>query len=72
MAQRIIVSLLYAVGIVVAAFQAQGIPSTPEGWIGLVVAFIGAFWAKFSSSTTIIAPNRAVWTPDVRKVELDK
>ena len=72
MAQRIIVALMYAVGIVVAAFQAQGVPSTPEGWIGLVVAFIGAFWAKFSSSTTVIAMNRTAWTPEVRKVELDK
>jgi hypothetical protein len=59
MATRIIVALLYAVGIVGATLTANGVPATPEAWIGLVVAFIGAFWAKFSSSTTLITPNRA-------------
>lgn len=58
MATRIIVALLYAVGIVGATLTASGVPATPEAWIGLVVAFIGAFWAKFSSSTTVISPNR--------------
>jgi hypothetical protein len=69
MAQRIIVALVYAVGIVIAAFQATGTPQTPEAWIGLVIAFIGGFWAKFSSSQTIVAMNRPAWTDEQRKAE---
>jgi hypothetical protein len=68
-AQRIIVALVYAVGIVIAAFQATGTPQTPEAWIGLVIAFIGGFWAKFSSSQTIVAMNRPVWTDSERAKE---
>ncbi len=69
MAQRIIVSLIYAVGIVFAAFQATGVPQTPEAWVGLVIAFITGFWGKFSSNTTVIAANRAPWTEAQRKQE---
>lgn len=69
MAQRIIVALVYAVGIVIAAFQATGVPQTTEAWIGLVIAFVTGFWGKFSSSTTIIAPNRTAWSAEQRKVE---
>lgn len=69
MTQRIIVSLAYALSAMGAAFQASGIPTTPEGWIGLVMAGIVAFWGKFSSSTTVIAPNRAPWTEEERKKE---
>ena len=69
MAQRIIVSLLYAVGAVAAVLQGTGIPATPEAWVGLVLSFITTFWAKFSSSQTIIAMNRPAWTDEQRKAE---
>lgn len=69
MVSRVFIALTYAVGIVMAAFQATGTPQTTEAWIGLVVAFVGAFWAKFSSSQTIIAPNRPAWTDEQRKAE---
>lgn len=69
MAQRIIVSLTYAVAAVAAAIQGTGIPQTTEAWIGLVITFIVTFWGKFSSSTTVFAMNRAAWTPEQRKKE---
>lgn len=69
MTQRIIVSLVYAISAMAAAFQATGTPQTVEAWIGLIVAGVVAFWGKFSSSTTIIVPNRAPWTEDERKKE---
>jgi hypothetical protein len=72
MTQRILIALMYAVGIVIAAFEAQGIPTTVEGWIGLVIAFVGAFWAKFATYTRPFAMNRAVWTPEKRATEADK
>jgi len=69
MAQRIIVSLLYAVGAIAAVVQGTGVPTTPEAWVGLVVAFVTTFWGKFSSSQTIIAANRTAWTDEQRKAE---
>jgi len=69
MVSRVFIALMYAVGIAMAAFQATGMPQTTEAWIGLVVAFVGAFWAKFSSSQTIIAMNRPAWTDEQRKAE---
>lgn len=55
---RIITSLFYAVTAAVAAYQAVTPPLSVEAWIGLGVAFIVAFWGKFSSSTTTFAANR--------------
>jgi len=68
-AQRIIVSLLYAVGAVAAMLQGTGIPATPEAWIGLALSFVTTFWAKFSSNQTIVAANRPAWTDEQRKQE---
>jgi len=68
-AQRIIVALLYAVGAVAAILQGTGLPATPEAWIGLALSFVTTFWAKFSSSQTIIAMNRPAWTDEQRKAE---
>ncbi len=72
MTQRIIVALMYAAGIVIASLQATGVPHTPEAWIGLVIAFIVGFWGKFSSSQTVVAMNRPVWSPEQRQAEADK
>lgn len=69
MTQRIIVALMYAVGVVAATLQGTGIPQTPEAWLGIVMAFVIAFWGKFSSSTTIVAMNRAPWTDTQRAAE---
>ena len=69
MVQRIIVALVYALAAVAATIQGTGIPETPEAWIGLAVTLVVTFWGKFSSSTTIIAPNRAAWTDQQRKQE---
>jgi hypothetical protein len=69
MAQRVIVSLAYAVSAMVAAFQATGMPQTPEAWAGLVMAGVIAFWAKFSSNQTVLAANRPAWTEEQRKQE---
>jgi hypothetical protein len=70
--RRIVVALTYAVGISVAAFQAAATPITVEGWIGLGVTFVGAFWAKYSSEQTVLAANRVVWSAEQRKVEGEK
>ena len=69
MAQRVIVSLAYALSAIMAAYQAGGMPSTPEQWAALVMAGVIAFWGKFSSSTTVVAANRAPWTDAERKQE---
>lgn len=58
MPQRILVALAYAVSAIMAAYQATGAPTTVEGWIGLAVAGVVAFWGKFSSSTTVLSPAR--------------
>lgn len=58
MAQRILVALMYAIGVGMGMYQASGIPTTPEAWVGFVLAVVVAFWGKFSSSTTVISPNR--------------
>jgi hypothetical protein len=69
MAQRIIVALVYAVGGLIAVLQGTGLPTTPEAWIGFVLSFIVGFWGKFSSSRTIVAMDRQVWTDEQRKAE---
>lgn len=69
MAQRIVVSLVYAISAMAAVHQAGGMPQTPEAWMALVMAGVIAFWGKFSSNTTVVAPNRAAWTPEERKQE---
>jgi hypothetical protein len=69
MAQRIIVALVYAVGGLIAVLQGTGVPTTPEAWIGFVLAFVMGFWGKFSSSQTIVAMNRPAWTDEQRKQE---
>ena len=66
MATRIIVALLYAVGLVGTQLATIGTPTTVEAWIGLVVTFLVGFWGKFSSSTTVISPNRAGETLDTQ------
>ena len=69
MAQRIIVAILYAVSGLVAVLQGTGVPTNPEAWIGFVLAFVVSFWGKFSSSRTIVAMDRPVWTDEQRKAE---
>jgi len=66
-AQRIIVALVYAIGVVSAAYQATTPPISVEGWVGLGISFVVAFWGKFSSSQTVVAMNRTVWTDTQRK-----
>jgi hypothetical protein len=56
---RILTAAVYAVGATYAAYQAMTPPLSIEGYIGLGVTFVVTFWAKFSSSTTFVAPNRA-------------
>lgn len=68
MTQRILTALAYTVVAVVAALQ-TGMPANAEGWIGMAVLAVTTFWAKFSSNTTILAPNRAAWTETERKQE---
>lgn len=69
MVQRIITSAIYALVAVAAAYQASGMPQNADAWGGLIVLAITTFWAKYSSNTTIIAPNRAAWTDQQRKQE---
>lgn len=64
--QRILTALGYAVVALVGAYQASGPPATAEAWGGLIVLAITTFWGKYSSSTTVIAPNRQVFTPEER------
>jgi hypothetical protein len=58
---------MYAVGGLIAVLQGTGVPTNPEAWIGFVLAFVMSFWGKFSSSRTIIAMDRPIWTNEQRK-----
>ena len=69
MTQRVIVALAYAISVAAAMWQASGTPETPEAWGGFIVAVVIAGWGKFSSNTTMVAPNRAAWTEQERKQE---
>lgn len=62
---RILNSLLFGVGSLLAALQA-GTPQTTEAWISLVIAALIAAYGKFSSNQTFIAPDRPVWTDEQR------
>lgn len=60
MLQRFVVALTYAIGaagpVLAAAFQDSVISGNE--WAGIASAAFVAFWGKFSSATTVFAPNR--------------
>lgn len=74
MFQRIIVAVTYGIGaaspVLAAAFQDSTI--TGAEWSGIATAFFIAFWGTFKSNTTIISPNRTVWTAEERVIETAK
>jgi hypothetical protein len=58
--KKLIVALVFGIGAagpVLSAALADGAISGQE-WGGLLSAFIAAFWGKFSSNTTVLAPSR--------------
>ena len=58
--RKLIVSVIYgvgALGAVVSAALADGVVNSSEWW-AIALAFGTAFWGKFSSNTTLIAPSR--------------
>ncbi len=66
MKQRLLASVLFGLGAVIAALQIE-IPQDKRGWIGLAAVFVSAAYGKFSSSQTLVAPNRPVWTETQRE-----
>jgi len=64
MLPRVMVALVYGIGLVATQITTVGIPTTVEGWIGLVVTLVVGFWGKFSSNTTVVSPLRAGETFD--------
>jgi hypothetical protein len=64
--KRIGTALMYGLVTALASYQASH-PATLEGWLtGVITPFVVAAWGKYSSSTTVIAPDRASWTPEQR------
>lgn len=66
MTQRLVAALIYGLTAALSALGAAGIPQSSQGWMAILGVFITAFWGKFSSNTTIVAANRAEWTPEER------
>lgn len=66
MGQRILAAVVFGFTAVLSALGASGIPQTQQGWLGLLGVFMTAFWGKFSSNQTLLAPNREVWSVDQR------
>src|SRR4030042_196438 len=56
--------------VLAAAFEDGSVTGTE--WSGLGTAFFIAFWGTFKSNTTVVRPNRTVWTPEDRLVEVAK
>jgi hypothetical protein len=64
--KRIGTALSYGLITALASYQASH-PSTLEGWLtGVVTPFAVAAWGKYSSNTTVVAPDRVPWTPEQR------
>jgi hypothetical protein len=58
--KKLVVALVFGIGAagpVLSAALSDGAISGQE-WGGLLSAFIAAFWGKFSSNTTVVAPSR--------------
>jgi hypothetical protein len=72
MKQRLIASVLFGLGGLISALQVNGLPHTPEGWIGLAGVFVAAAWGKFSSNTTLVGADRKVWTSEERAQASEK
>lgn len=66
MGQRLLTSLIFGLTAALSALGASGIPATPEAWMSILGVFITAFWGKFSSNSTVLAPNRKEWTAEER------
>lgn len=69
MQQRIIVAIAFGASAALASLQVNGPPTTREGWIGVLLAAVVAAWGKYSSSSTVIAADREVWSPERRLIE---
>ncbi len=66
MQARLIAALIYGATGVLSALGVSGIPHDQAGWVALIGVFITAFWGKFSSSQTLLAPNRPEWSDEQR------
>jgi len=58
--KKLVVSLLYGLGAAAPVIQLALADSAMSGdeWAAVMSAFIAAFWGKFSSNTTVLAPAR--------------
>ncbi len=65
MKQRLVSSLLFGAGAVIAALQIN-IPNTKQGWLGLASVFVMAAYGKFSANDSLVGVNRKVWTDEER------
>ena len=66
MKQRLVASLLFGAGAVIAAMQASGIPKDKQGWLGLASVFVLAAYGKFSAADSLVGVSREVWTDEQR------
>ena len=69
MEQRIIVAVGFGISATLSALQVNGMPTTRDGWLGVLGVFVVATWGKFSSSTTVLSADRDVWTQARREAE---
>jgi hypothetical protein len=67
--QRIINATTFTVTTVLVGGYFTGVPKTPEAWGTLAGVVVAIWWGKFSSSKTVFAMNRPVWTDTQRAQE---
>jgi hypothetical protein len=72
MGQRLLAAAIFAVVTFVGILQTSGMPKDLAGWVTAVVTALVAGYGKYSSNTTILAPNRAEWTPAERAANAAK
>ena len=67
--RRAVAALLFGLATAITPIAIQGTKAIPRTWdegiVMIAMALLTAY-AKWSSNTTIISPNREVWSPEKR------
>lgn len=70
---RVLKALMFGLVTAITPFAVKGAEAVPHRWEDLVVLVAVALiasYGKYSSSTTLVAPNRTNWDAQVRAAKL--
>lgn len=66
MVKRLGTAVVYGLSAVGAALQLK-MPTNRNEWFALLGVFTAAAYGKFSTETSVVAPNRTEWTEEQKR-----